>query len=155
MDPCLFFCAPRNNPAAGMRAWTDKQVASHAAFVPSILVAVLGRQPVFLEPLVFVVPLLVLSTLYHRHHEPHGTVLARTELAAAFALYFYGWRQLLASTSVASLLVCGACCMATSLTYVLTNLGRLDWDRWHYVGMHLVPGAWALCVSAWHAPVLF
>ena len=130
-----------------MRDWCDKQVISHLAFIPSILIAVFYRQPPFVEPLFFITPLCILSTLYHRHHEPHGTLLARSELAAAYALFVYGSTQLFFSPSQASLVICSMCCAATSLTHVLSILGRLDWDRWHYVGMHLVPGVWAAVVG--------
>jgi hypothetical protein len=130
-----------------MREWHDKQVASHIAFVPAILIALFYRRPPFVEPLFFVLPLLVLSTLYHRYHEPEGTLLARVERVAAYALFTYGCLQLFFSTTPVGLVVCGLCCAATSLTHVLSILGRLDWDRWHYVGMHLVPGVWAAVVG--------
>ena len=61
------------------RDWCDKQVISHLAFIPSILIAVFYRQPPFVEPLFLITPLCILSTLYHRHHEPDGTLLARIE----------------------------------------------------------------------------
>lgn len=138
-----------------MRAWCDKQVVSHLAFVPAIPVALFGREPAFVEPLFFVVPLLILSTLYHRHHEPVATLLSRTELAAAFGLYFYGCAQLFHAPSWTSFAACGVCCVVTSSVYILTNprVKKLDWDAWHYVGMHLVPGAWALVVALCHAPL--
>ena len=133
--------------AARMRDWSDKQVASHLAFVPSIYIALFYRRPSFVEPLFFILPLLVLSTLYHRHHEPRCTLLARMELVAAYALFVYGSTQLFFSPTPANLVVCSMCCAVTSLTHVLCILGRLDWDRWHYVGMHLVPGVWAAIVA--------
>jgi len=139
-----FWC---RQTAARMREWHDKQVASHIAFVPAILIALFYRRPPFVEPLFFVLPLLVLSTLYHRYHEPEGTLLARVERVAAYALFTYGCLQLFFSTTPVGLVVCGLCCAATSLTHVLSILGRLDWDRWHYVGMHLVPGVWAAVVG--------
>jgi len=138
-----------------MRAWSDKQVMSHLAFLPPIGIALLCRQPPFLEPLFFVVPLLVLSTLYHRHHEPVATPLSRTELAAAFSLYFYGCAQLYYSPSWASLLLSSVCGLITSLVYILTNplVSKIDWDTWHYIGMHLVPGVWASVVARYNFPI--
>ena len=138
-----------------MREWRDKQVVSHLAFLPALPIALFCRQPPFLEPLVFVVPLLVLSTLYHRHHEPAGTLLSRTELFAAFSLYFYGCVQLYHSPSRISLALSSICCAGTTLVYVLTNplVRKLDWDTWHYIGMHLVPGAWACVVALCNLPV--
>lgn len=129
-----------------MREWTDAQVISHLAFIPSILVVVLLR-PDFFEPLLFVVPLLVLSVLYHRQREPVGTTLTQVELVSAFLLYFYGCAQLFHSVSLFNLLVCASCCMFTSATYILTNAKKIDWDPWHWVGMHVVPGVWAFAVS--------
>jgi len=76
-----------------MREWCDKQVISHLAFIPAIPITIFYRQPPFPEPLFFIIPLLILSTLYHRHHEPIATPLSRTELAAAFGLYFTGVRN--------------------------------------------------------------
>ena len=136
-----------------IRDWTDKQVISHVAFVPSLVVALCVRH--FYEPVLFVLPLLVLSTLYHRHHEPSGTLLSRTELCVAFILYFYGWVQLINSPSFTSFVLCGMCCAATSTIYVLTNpvIKKIDWDTWHYVGMHIIPGMWALFVSIFNYPV--
>lgn len=150
-------CGVRGKAGQGMRAWSDKQVISHLAFVPAIPTAVLYRDPVFIEPLFFIVPLLVLSTLYHRHHEPVATPLSRTELAAASCLYFYGCAQLFHSPSWTSLIVCGMCCVATSVVYIMTNplVKKLDWDAWHYVGMHLVPGVWAFVVALGHPPLFY
>ena len=132
------------------REWTDKQVISHLAFVPSIIVVLFFRQPMFLEPLLFIVPLLILSTMYHRHREPCGTLLSRTELCAAFLLYFYGWLQLFYSPNFWTFVLCAMCCAATSVVYVLTNplVQRIDWDTWHYIGMHIVPGIWAFLVAS-------
>jgi len=139
-----------------MREWRDKQVISHLAFLPALPIALFCRQPPFLEPLVFIMPLLVLSTLYHRHHEPAGTLLSRIELVAAFSLYFYGCAQLYYSPSQISLVLGSICWLGTSLVYILTNplVRNLDWDTWHYIGMHLVPGVWASVVARYNFPVL-
>lgn len=135
-----------------MREWTDAQVLSHVAFIPSIVVIVLFR-PYFFECLLFIVPLVVLSTLFHRHHEPAGSRLAQVELVAAFMLYFYGCAQLFNSVSLFNLLVCSSCCVFTSGTYILTNAKKIHWDPWHWVGMHAVPGVWALAVSFSNTPL--
>ena len=70
-----------------LRAWHDKHVASHAAFVPSIFIALLLRDPPMVEMVLALLPVLVLSTLYHRAREPVGTLLTRCEWVAAFSLY--------------------------------------------------------------------
>ena len=77
-----------------MRSWTDKQVSSHLAFLPSIPIVIFYRDPPFWEQLCFIIPLAVLSTLYHLHHEPVGSPLARIELCSAFLLYVNGCAQL-------------------------------------------------------------
>ena len=83
-------------------------------------------------------------------------MLSRTELAAAFSLYFYGCVQLYYSPSQISLVLGSICCVATSLVYILTNplVRKLDWGTWHYIGMHLVPGVWASVVARYNFPVL-
>ena len=138
-----------------MREWCDKQVISHLAFIPAIPIAILYRQPSFLEPLFFIIPLLILSTLYHRHHEPIATPLSRTELAAAFGLYFYGCAQLFYSPSRISLVLSSICFLITSIVYILTNplVKKIDWDTWHYIGMHIVPGVWASVVTLYNFPI--
>ena len=137
------------------RDWCDKQVISHLAFIPSIPIAIFYRQPSFPEPLFFIIPLLILSTLYHRHHEPIATPLSRTEMAAAFSLYFYGCAQLFYSPSWTSLILCSMCFLVTSIVYILTNplVNKIDWDIWHYIGMHIVPGVWASVVAFYNFPI--
>ena len=123
--------------------------------MPSIVV-LLFKQPIFFEPLLFIVPLVFLSTMYHKHHEPSKTLLSRTELCAAFLLYFYGWLQLFNSPNFLTFVLCAMCCAATSVVYVLTNplVQRIDWDTWHYIGMHIVPGIWAFVVAMCNDAVL-
>jgi hypothetical protein len=113
------------------------------------------HQPSFPEPLLFIIPLLILSTLYHRHHEPIATPLSRTEMAAAFMLYFYGCAQLFYSPSWISLILCSMCFLVTSIVYILTNplVNKIDWDIWHYIGMHIVPGVWASVVAFYNFPI--
>ena len=136
------------------RHWCDKQVISHLAFVPSIPIA-LSREPPFTEPLFFIAPLVVLSTLWHRHREPVGTVLSRTERASAFLLYFYGCAQLFYSPTPISLVVCSACSVVTAVVWFLTHprVDRIDWDTCHYLGLHVVPGAWAAVVGWYNFPI--
>ena len=139
-----------------MREWCDKQVISHLAFIPALPITIFYRQPPFLEPLFFIIPLLILSTLYHRHHEPIATPLSRTELAAAFGPYFYGCAQLFYSPSRISLVLSSICFLITSTVYILTNplVKKIDWDTWHYIGMHIVPGVWASVVAIYNFPIL-
>ena len=70
-----------------LRSWHDKHVASHAAFLPSIFIALFLRDPPLVEMVLALLPVLVLSTLYHRAREPVGTLLTRCEWVAAFSLY--------------------------------------------------------------------
>ena len=137
-----------------LRAWHDKHVASHAAFVPSMLIALFYRDPPLLEMALALFPVLVLSTLYHRAREPVGTLLTKCEWVAAFSLYVYGSIQMFHAPTPWLTTVNGLCWAATSSTYLGTNLRVLDWDRWHSVGMHMVPGLWCTVVALWHGPVL-
>ena len=70
-----------------LRSWHDKHVASHAAFLPSIFIALFLRDPPLVEMVLALLPVLVLSTLYHRAREPVGTLLTRCEWVSAFSLY--------------------------------------------------------------------
>jgi len=139
-----------------MREWYDKQVLSHIAFIPSIPVAIFYRQPCFIEPLLFIIPLLILSTMYHRHHEPISTALSRIELVAACMLYLYGCAQLLNSPSFTSLILSFSCFLTTSTVFVMTHplVKKMDWDTWHYIGMHIVPGVWACVVALYNFPII-
>ena len=135
-----------------LRAWHDKHVISHLAFLPSLVIALCFRSPIFIELVGFVTPVLVLSVLYHRQHEQRS-VLSRCEHVAAKVLYIYGCMQTVTATSPWTLALYLACFCATSLTFIYTNLYPALWDTWHSVGMHLVPGLWCAVVAWCNEPL--
>lgn len=69
-------------------------------------------------------------------------------------MWQYGVMQMWHAPSLSLAVINAACWVATSSTYVGTNLHMLDWDRWHSVGMHIVPGFWCFVVATWHRPVM-
>ena len=78
-------------PAGAVRAWTDMQIVSHAAFVPAIAVAAL-RQPPLPELAALQAATLALSLAYHRNYERPGR-LSKLEGSTAKTLFAYGAAQ--------------------------------------------------------------
>lgn len=143
---------PKMTKYTATRSWRDKHVLSHVAFLPCIMIAAF-REPPFWELIGAVVPVLVLSTAFHRAHEPRGSVLARCEGVCAHLLYAYGCAQLLAVPSVELGIVYTLFWFCTTITHFCTPAGSLKWDRWHSVGMHLVPGVWCSLVARFNQPL--
>jgi hypothetical protein len=130
------------------RAWSDPQMYTHLAFVPGVLVA-LQREPVMLELVVLQCIVCVLSLWYHRNYE-HECGMAKVEHAFAHALFVYGWIQMLRSPGVWTFLANMACAGVTLGVYVLTNENKELWERWHAIGLHVVPGIWSLIIASYH-----
>jgi len=38
---------------------------------------------------------------------------------------------------------------------VATHDDRALWEKWHAVGLHVVPGIWSTVIAVWHAPIAF
>ena len=129
------------------RAWSDKHVASHLAFVPALLLWQIC------EPLIFIVPLLVLSIWWHRAEEPDNW-LAQVEVGCAYLLFAYGCGQLVYAPSVV------LCCLSVLwaglvvAVHVGINCGDWEWDRYHFY-QHVVPGVWASQVTIYHDAIIF
>ena len=144
-------------PNMHRRSWLDKHVISHLAFLPSIYVSLI-RDPPFLELAVLVTDVLILSVYYHRHHEPAGTGLARTEAFFAFLLYLYGVAQIF-NTDIEEhpivFLLCVLMLCVVSLSHITSNMwSREYWDKTHYIGMHIVPGIWCYLVARHNDPIM-
>ena len=136
-----------------MRAWEDFVVASHASFVPALVVAL--ARGVY-DALAFISVMLVLSVCYHRTRESNAAV-ARVELCSTSALFVYGLAQAHACPHA---LLQGfelACAALVLLTYAacfrLVHAPAV-YDLWHPLGLHVVPAAWALAVAGWHGCLL-
>lgn len=135
------------------RKWRDKHVLSHVAFVPSLVVAAVARTPPFWEVTLFVLPVLLVSTAFHRAHEPRGSVLARCDTLLARALFGYGIAQLVLAPTRGLALVYVLLAGCTAATHLGTARGSRAWDVWHSVGMHVIPGAWATLVAYYNDPL--
>ncbi|KAJ1450572.1 hypothetical protein M885DRAFT_621530 [Pelagophyceae sp. CCMP2097] len=138
--------------SSGPRPWSDPMVASHVAFLPAILVA--AQQSVFdLAALQSVV--VIASTAYHRQRERPGT-LAKFEGSCAKALFLYGALQLAhqpADLSGALRAIEFGCAATTLSMFIYTNLDKSAYEKWHALGLHVVPGVWS-CAVAWsHLPL--
>ena len=138
--------------AHGKRAWRDPQVYTHLALLPGILIA-LCREPPLLELVLLQSIVCVLSVIWHRNHE-HECALAKIEHAFAHALFVYGALQTLYSPSVSILCMNLACACVTLTVYVATNRRRELWEKWHPLGLHVVPGIWSLVIAWYHDSLL-
>lgn len=58
----------------------------------------------------------------------------------AKALFMYGTAQTFYSPTHALLFANGACFLATAGAFFATNTNKSLYDRWHPLGLHLVPG---------------
>lgn len=132
------------------RAWSDPQMYTHLALVPGVWVA-LQREPVMVELVVLQGIVCVLSLWYHRNYE-HECGMAKVEHAFAHALFVYGWIQMLRSPGFWTFCANMACACVTLGVYVVTNERKELWERWHPIGLHVVPGIWSLIIASYHEP---
>ena len=136
--------------ADAVRPWSCPMVWTHSAFVPPALAAAAyGVDDLALLQ----TATLCLSLAYHRNYERPGA-LARCEGVAAKALFVYGTAQLFHCPSDAppGLFALEGACFAVSLgSFLATNLSPALYDRWHPLGLHVVPGVWAFAVATHHA----
>ena len=132
-------------PPTAQRWWNDIMVTSHVAFVPGIVVAA-SRQPPLPELALLQSCVLLLSLAYHRNYERPG-LLARGEGVSAKLLFLYGAVQTFRSPDETFLLINGACFAATLSSFVATNFNKALYERYHPIGLHVVPGLWSTSVA--------
>ena len=135
-----------------MRAWSDLQIVSHAAFVPAIAVAAL-REPPLPELAALQAATLALSLAYHRNYERPGK-LAQLEGRTAKTLFAYGAAQTWLSPTPECLAINSSLMLATVGVFVATNVDTRLYERWHPVGLHAAPGLWSLNVACNHESLL-
>jgi hypothetical protein len=137
-----------------MRAWDDFVVSSHLAFAPAVAVAVLRA---VYDAAVLITVMVFLSVWYHREAEKN-TLVARIELCSTCALFAYGVAQCFHAPGVLVLAGEALCACVTVSTYAACFFicgNKALYNRWHPLGLHLVPAAWALAVAALHRSLLF
>ena len=131
-------------------------VGSHVAFIPGIVIASV-RSPPLPELAVLQAGTLLLSLAYHRNYERPGT-LATGEGLAAKLLFLYGSTQSLLNLPPGAphtLQAAEGCCFALTLgCFILTNFQKELYERWHPLGLHVVPGIWSSLVALEHASLL-
>jgi hypothetical protein len=138
-----------------MRRLSDPQITSHAAFVPGIIAAATTAPPLP-ELAALQSSVLLLSLAYHRNYERPG-LLAQGEGFSAKLLFLYGTTQTLTNCPAdqPALLVGESCCLALTLgAFVVTNFNKDLYERWHPVGLHVVPGVWSTLVALGHTSLL-
>ena len=136
------------------RAWTDKHVASHVAFLPSIYISLTKETPIFELPLL-VFCVVILSISYHRQREPTGTLLSITENAFAKILYIYGCTQILHTKDLWLQCVYACFLLVTTATWLIGFMKHhKHWDRTHYIGLHIIPGIWCSFVAHFNQAIL-
>ena len=130
------------------RTWSDPQMYTHLALVPGVWIA-LCREPPMLELVVLQSIVCVLSLWYHRNYECE-CLMSSIEHAFAHALFAYGVAQTFLSPGVLILMANLACACATSTVYVVTYDNKALWERWHAIGLHVVPGIWSFIIASYH-----
>ena len=91
--------------------------------------------------------------MYHFQREMPGP-LATIEGTVAKALFIYGVAQLLHCPDPTAMAVQSCCASLTLVTFVATNLWPGLYERYHPIGMHVVPGLWAFVVATHHVDLL-
>jgi hypothetical protein len=114
----------------------------------------LCSEPPMLELVVLQSIVCVLSLCYHRNHE-FDCAMAQVEHVFAELLFAYGAAQTVLSPDVWCWLANMACASVTTMVFVVTHDDRALWEKWHAVGLHVVPGIWSTVIALWHAPIAF
>ena len=135
------------------RAWCDAQMYTHLALVPGVCIALLRDAPM-LELVVLQSIVCVMSLWYHRNHE-FECAMAQVEHRFAEMLFAYGAAQTLLSPSVWCFSMNVACACATTTVYVVTFDNKALWEKWHALGLHVVPGIWSTVIASYHQPIAF
>lgn len=147
------FAPSGDKPEHTVRAWGDFVVASHAFFLPA-QVAALARG--VYDAFALNSTMLVLSVCYHRLRESNAAV-ARIELCSTSILFVYGLAQAWVAPHAALQgfeLACAVLVLATYAACFRLVHTPAAYDRWHPIGLHVVPAAWALAVGLWHECLL-
>ena len=137
-----------------MRGWDDFVVWSHLAFAPAVVTAL--ARGVY-DALFLISVMVFLSVWYHREAESNKLV-AKIELCSTCTLFAYGIAQCFYAPGLAVLtaeVLCAWVTVGTYLSCFYIYQNKAAYDRWHPIGLHLVPAAWALLVAALHEPLLF
>lgn len=130
------------------RAWSDPQMYTHMAFLPALWIA-LCRDPPMFDLVLLLTAVCVLSLWYHRNRE-HECTLASIEHTFAHALFAYAVAQTILSPGMWILMANLACACATSTVYVVTYDNKALWERWHAIGLHVIPGFWSAIIASYH-----
>ena len=128
----------------------DPMMYTHAAFVPAIGCAV---HTGLYELAVLQSAVLGFSLVYHAGGERPGAV-AKVEGALAKALFAYGALQTFGNAPPDVFAVEATLAAATLAAFLVTNLRPETYERWHAVGLHVVPGAWSAVVACRHDSLL-
>lgn len=140
--------------ARPMRTWDDFVVSSHLAFLPAIVVAL--ARGVY-DASVLIAVMVYLSVWYHREAEQNKRI-AKIEMCSTYTLFAYGAWQFLHAPGLQILALEVLCACITVSTYVAgfyIYQHKYCYNRWHPIGLHLVPAVWALSVAAFHERLFF
>ena len=135
------------------RTCSDFVVWSHVAFLVAIVQNVYRN---FHESNLFVIPAVIFSVLYHKHHERNRKI-ARVEMMFVVTLYLYGVAQLYFVHHPILFFTELLCAFTVLLFFAVSvhfKLSPKQYDHWHPWGMHIVPAFWAFLVSSYHGSIL-
>lgn len=66
----------------------------------------------------------------------------------------YGATQTALSPTEELLAINSLCALATATAFVATNADSRLYEKWHPLGLHVIPGLWSLNVACGHASLL-
>ena len=93
------------------------------------------------------------SLAYHARGERPGAI-AKVEGSLAKALFVYGSLQTFVNAPNDVFAAECVCFAATLGAFLLTNLRPETYEKWHALGLHVVPGVWGAIVACRHESLL-
>lgn len=131
------------------RSFSDPQMWTHIFFLMDGILAVQNNRREIILLTCITAPL---SFFYHYTYEKPG-LLAKVESFAAKLSYIYGGIQIFNAPSVAFSEAETFLALLTASIFVVTNIKKDLYDRWHCL-MHIIPPIWVAIVVVFHAPLL-
>ena len=130
------------------RSFSDPQIWTHIFFLMDGILAVQNNRREVILLTCITAPL---SFIYHYTYEKPG-LLAKVESSAAKLSFIYGVIQIFNAPSIAFSEAEAFLALLTASIFVVTNVKKDLYDKWHCL-MHIIPPIWVAIVVVFHAPL--